>query len=193
MALAGELCDFVVMHTFFSEQATLSSIEAVRRGAERAGRDPDAVRIWSCLAAVPDGLSEEDELRRGVGRLVTYFQAYGDTLVSVNGWDPAPWERLKTSEVFTDRGRGRRHRRARPTPRRCSGSPSWCPTSGSTASARGRSEDAAATIARELELGCHSVILHGAEPHEIAPMVDAYREIRPTLARPVSVNPGLFG
>jgi hypothetical protein len=57
---------------------------------------------------------------------------------------------------------------------------------------RGRPEDAAATIARELELGCHSVILHGAEPHEIAPMVNAYREIRPALARAVSVNPGLF-
>ncbi|MFC6340895.1 hypothetical protein ACFP8W_02815, partial [Nocardioides hankookensis] len=61
-----------------------------------------------------------------------------------------------------------------------------------SASARGRPEDAAATIARELELGCHSVILHGAEPHEIAPMVNAYRDVRPALARPVSVNPGLF-
>jgi hypothetical protein len=36
------------------------------------------------------------------------------------------------------------------------------------------------------------VILHGAEPHEIAPMVEAYREIRPELKRPVAVNPGLF-
>ena len=59
--------------------------------------------------------------------------------------------------------------------------------------ARGRSEDAAATIVRELELGCHSVILHGAEPAEIAPMVAAYREIRPELKRPVATNPGLFG
>ncbi len=60
------------------------------------------------------------------------------------------------------------------------------------ASAHGRSEDAARTIVRELELGCHSVILHGAEPDEIAPMVGAYRAVRPTLARPVATNPGLF-
>ena len=60
------------------------------------------------------------------------------------------------------------------------------------ASAHGRSEDAARTIVRELELGCHSVILHGAEPHEIGPMVAAYREIRKPLARPVATNPGLF-
>ena len=56
---AGELCEFVVMHTFFSEQATTSSIEAVRRGAERAGRDPDAVRIWSCYATVHDGIDPD--------------------------------------------------------------------------------------------------------------------------------------
>ena len=60
------------------------------------------------------------------------------------------------------------------------------------ASAHGRPEDAARTIARELELGCHSVILHGAEPSEIAPMVAAYRDVRPELKRPVATNPGLF-
>ena len=60
------------------------------------------------------------------------------------------------------------------------------------ASAHGRPEDAARTIARELELGCHSVILHGAEPTEIAPMVAAYRAVRPELKQPVATNPGLF-
>jgi 5,10-methylenetetrahydromethanopterin reductase len=191
MELAGELCDFVVMHTFFSEQATQSSIEAVRRGAERAGRDPDAVRIWSCLAAVPDGLSEDDHLRRGVGRLVTYFQAYGDTLVAVNGWDPAVWERLKSSEVFTTAAAAGAIDASADTETLLRIA-ELVPDEWLSASARGRAEDAAATIVRELELGCHSVILHGAEPHEIAPMVTAYRDVRPALARRVATNPGLF-
>lgn len=191
MELAGEICDFVIMHTFFGEQATRSSIEAVRRGAERAGRDPDAVRIWSCLAAVPPGLSEDDQVRRGAGRLLTYLQAYGDVLVSVNGWDPAAWERLRTSDLFTQAAAAGAidasadvetlHRLAEMVPEE------WL-----TASAKGRPEDAAATIVRELELGCHSVILHGAEPAEIAPIVEAYRAVRPALARPVATNPGLF-
>ena len=60
------------------------------------------------------------------------------------------------------------------------------------ASAHGSPSDAAKTIVRELELGCHSVILHGAEPSEIAPMVAAYRDVRPELKRSVAVNPGLF-
>jgi len=191
MELAGEVCDFVTMHTFFGERATTGSIEAVRRGAERAGRDPDAVRIWSCLAAVPDGLSEEDQVRRGVGRLVTYLQVYGDVLVSVNGWDPGVWERLKTAEVFTTAAAAGAIDASADTETLLRIA-ELVPDEWLAASARGRSEDAAGTIARELELGCHSVILHGAEPHELAPMVDAYRAVRPTLARPVATNPGLF-
>ena len=192
MALAGELCDFVVMHTFFSEQATTSSIEAVRRGAELAGRDPDAVRIWSCLAAVPDDLSEDDRLRRGVGRLVTYFQAYGDTLVSVNGWDPGVWAKLKTSELFIEASSAGGAIDATASTETLQRLAEMVPAEWLEASAHGRPEDAARTIVRELELGCHSVILHGAEPSEIAPMVSAYRDIRPELKRAVATNPGLF-
>jgi len=36
------------------------------------------------------------------------------------------------------------------------------------------------------------VILHGAEPAELGPMVAAYREVRPEVKRPVATNPGLF-
>ena len=192
MALAGELCDWVVMHTFFSEQATTSSIAAVRAGAERAGRDPDAVRIWSCLAAVPDGLSEEDHVRRGVGRLVTYFQAYGDTLVSVNGWDPGAWQKLKTSDLFIEASSAGGAIDATASTETLLRLGEMVPDEWLDASARGRPEDAARTIARELELGCHSVILHGAEPAELGPMVAAYREVRPEVKRPVATNPGLF-
>ena len=192
MELAGELCDFVVLHTFFSEQATTSSIEAVRRGAERAGRDPDAIRIWSCLAAVPDGMSEDDHLRRGVGRLATYFQAYGDTLVSVNGWDPGIWEKLRTSDVFVTAASAGGAIDATADTETLKRLAELIPDEWLAAAAHGRPEDAARTIVRELELGCHSVILHGAEPREIAPMVEAYRAVRPELKRPVATNPGLF-
>lgn len=192
MELAGELCDFVVMHTFFSEQATTSSIEAVRRGAARAGRDPDTVRIWSCLAAVPDHLSEDDLVRRGVGRLVTYFQAYGDTLVSVNGWDPGAWERLKTSDLFVEAAGAGGAIDATASTETLLRLGEMVPDEWLDASAHGSPSAAARTIVRELELGCHSVILHGAEPAEIAPMVEAYRAVRPELKHPVAVNPGLL-
>ena len=33
-------------------------------------------------------LTPEDRLMKGVGRLATYLQGYGDLLVSTNDWDP---------------------------------------------------------------------------------------------------------
>ena len=193
MALAGELCDFVVMHTFFSEQATTS---ARSRRYAAAPSAPDATRTPSASGRAwppyPTACPRTTRLRRGVGRLVTYFQAYGDTLVSVNGWDPGAWEKLKTSELFieaSDAGGAIDATASTETLQRLG---EMVPDEWLDASAHGRSEDAARTIVRELELGCHSVILHGAEPREIAPMVTAYRAVRPQLARPVATNPGLF-
>jgi alkanesulfonate monooxygenase SsuD/methylene tetrahydromethanopterin reductase-like flavin-dependent oxidoreductase (luciferase family) len=44
----------VILHTFFTEETTRRCVETVRRAAERAGRDPDRVRVWSCFATVAD-------------------------------------------------------------------------------------------------------------------------------------------
>lgn len=191
MELAGEIADFVVLHTFFSDEATTASIAAVRRGAERAGRDPDSIRIWACLATVCDSLSPDDQLRRGVGRLATYLQAYPDVLVSANGWDRVVWEQIRQSELFTDA--------ATAGPIDASASfetlqrlADLIPAEWLTSVASGSARDCASAIARQLQLGVHSVIMHGASPQELEPVVEAYRANRPTLRRAVAANPGLF-
>ena len=48
----------------------------------QAGRDPAAVRIWSCYATVPDTIPDDLRLKKTVGRLATYLQGYGDLLVA---------------------------------------------------------------------------------------------------------------
>ena len=161
------------------------------RGAELAGRDPDAVRIWSCLAAVPDGLSEEDRLRRGVGRLVTYFQAYGDTLVSVNGGTRVLGEAqdVRALHEASSAGGAIDATASTETLLRLG---EMVPDEWLDASAHGRSEDAARTIVRELELGCHSVILHGAEPQRDRPDGRGVPRRAAPARRPVATNPGLF-
>ena len=58
--------------------------------------------------------------------------------------------------------------------------------------AKGMPQECAKTIARQYDLGVHSVIMHGASPHELAPVVQAYRDNRPTLRRAVLANPGRF-
>jgi probable F420-dependent oxidoreductase len=54
LALGGRCFDEVILHTFFTEETTRRCVETVRRAAERAGRDPDRVRVWSCFATVAD-------------------------------------------------------------------------------------------------------------------------------------------
>jgi 5,10-methylenetetrahydromethanopterin reductase len=59
LELAGELADGVMMHTGTTPEIVADSIARVRRGAERAGRDPDSIDIWAMLkGAVADTRAE---------------------------------------------------------------------------------------------------------------------------------------
>ena len=71
----------------------------MKDAAERAGRDPATVKVWSCLATVPDHLPEPVRLNKTVGRLATYLQAYGDLMVTTNGWDPAVLARFRADPL----------------------------------------------------------------------------------------------
>src|SRR6186713_963415 len=63
-----------------------------------AACDPASVKVWSVLATLHE--PDHERLLRGVtGRMATYFQAYGDALVAMNGWDPAPLERFRADPV----------------------------------------------------------------------------------------------
>ena len=101
---AGGVADAVVLHTFFTDETLARSVAAVRRGAERAGRDPASVRIWSVLATVGDHLDEELRLKKLVGRLATYLQGYGDLMVGVNDWDPEVLARFRADEFVAGFG-----------------------------------------------------------------------------------------
>ena len=89
LEFAGGCMDAVVLHTFLSDEALERSVAAVRRGAERAGRDPSKVRVWSVLATVGDHIDEGLRLKKTVGRLASYLRGYGDVLVRANQWDPS--------------------------------------------------------------------------------------------------------
>ena len=78
LALGGRAFDAVVLHTFFTEETTQRCVDTVKRAAEQAGRNPDEVRVWSCFATIGDHLAEPLQLKKIVGRLATYLQAYGD-------------------------------------------------------------------------------------------------------------------
>ena len=128
LALAGRVMDMVVLHTFFTDETTERCVRTVREAAEKAGRDPSSVRIWSVLRDRPrrsarGPAAEEDG---GPARLVPAG------LRRPVGAD----ERLgpgRAGAVPQRPGGGVVPRRAsttRPTPRPSSTSPRCCPTSG---------------------------------------------------------------
>lgn len=188
LELAGRVADGVVLHTFLTDETLARAVGVVREAAERAGRDPASVRIWSVLATVTDLVPEELRLRKLVGRLATYLQGYGEVLVRANGWDLADLQRFRDDPLvqgyagaFDAVGTVEELSHLRDD---------VLPAHWLAASATGSPGDCAARIRHQLDAGADSVVLHGATPDELAPVLDAWRSVRPAGLDHLPVNPG---
>jgi probable F420-dependent oxidoreductase len=175
LALGGRVFDAVVLHTFFTDETTERCVRAVKRAAEEAGRDPASVRVWSCFATIGDHLPADLRLKKTVGRMATYLQAYGDLMVSTNLWDPAVLRRFRADE-FVRGFRGALDTLA--TTEELEHVATLIPDEWLASSATGSPERCVAKIQGQFDLGCDGVILHGASPAELAPIVEAYRRQR---------------
>jgi probable F420-dependent oxidoreductase len=171
LALGGRCFDEVVLHTFFTDETTSRCVEVVKRAAEEAGRDPAAVRVWSCFATAGDHIPEDTRLMKLVGRLATYLQAYGSLLVHTNGWDPAVLERILADPVVASvRGLD-----ISGTTEQLEHVATLIPDEWLAPAATGTPAQCVAAVRHQLDLGCDGVILHGATPAELAPIVAEYR------------------
>lgn len=191
LALAGRLLDMVVLHTFFTDETTARAVETVRTAASRAGRDPRSVRIWSCFATVGDHLPADLVLEKTVGRLATYLQGYGDLMVRTNEWDPAVLDRFRADPVVQSIGGAID---AVATTDQLEHIATLIPDDWLAPAARGDAAACAATVASQFDLGVDGVIMHGASPDELAPVVAAYRARRPVgRFDHLPANPGARG
>jgi probable F420-dependent oxidoreductase len=176
LALGGRVFDAVVLHTFFTDETTARCVAAVKQAAEAAGRDPASVRVWSCFATVGDHLAEEVRLKKTVGRMATYLQAYGDLMVETNDWDPAVLQRFREDELVSG-FRGALDTTA--TSEELEHVARLIPDDWLAPAATGSAQRCVEKIQSQFDLGCDGVILHGASPEELEPIVSAYRKTRP--------------
>jgi probable F420-dependent oxidoreductase len=172
LALGGRVFDQVVLHTFFTDETTARCVRAVRTAAEEAGRDPASVRVWSCFATIGDHIPAPLRLKKSVGRLATYLQGYGDLLVATNGWDPAVLAQFRADPMVAGIGGAID---AQATTDQLEHIAGLLPDEWLTPSATGTPHQCAEAVRGQLDLGCDGVILHGATPTELDPVVDAYR------------------
>lgn len=186
MRWAGAVADGVILHTFFTDEALARCVATIRQGAEEAGRDPERVRVWAVLATLCSR-SEQDRLRGLVGRMATYMQVYGDALVAINGWDPAPLERFRKDEVVTSIPGAIDALATTEQLEHIAGlvPEEWLPA------AVGNGDECARRVVDQFDAGADGVILHGASPDQLADVVAAYRPLRQTKRfAERSVNPG---
>ena len=176
LALGGRAMDAVVLHTFFTDETTARCVREVKRAAERAGRDPARVRVWSCFATIGDHLPHGVRLKKTVGRLATYLQAYGDLLVRTNRWDPAVLARFRADPLA---GKFPGAIDARATTEQLEQIAKLIPDEWLAPSASGSPARCVAKIREQFALGCDGVILHGASPADLEPIVLEYAKTRP--------------
>ncbi|MGH8977136.1 MAG: TIGR03857 family LLM class F420-dependent oxidoreductase [Acidimicrobiia bacterium] len=176
LAFAGRAVDMVVLHTFFTDETTQRCVNAVRDAATAAGRGPASVRIWSCYATVHDGLPEPLRLKKTVGRLATYLQGYGDLLVETNRWDPDVLKRFRADPVVSSVPGAIDAKADTDTLEHIA---TLLPDAWLEPAATGTPARCAERVLRQFDLGVDGVIMHGATPNELAPVVEAYRAIRP--------------
>jgi probable F420-dependent oxidoreductase len=176
LALGGRCFDAVVLHTFFTDETTARVVEGVRRAADQAGRDPARVRVWSCFATIGDHLPEPVRLKKTVGRMATYLQAYGDLMVRTNDWDPAVLERFRADPLVASFP-GAIDDVA--TTEQLEHVATLIPDEWLAPAATGSPARCVAKIRGQVDLGCDSVILHGASPEDLRPIVEEYRRTRP--------------
>ena len=171
LRLAGRCFDEVLLHTYFTDETLQRCVRTVKESAEQAGRDPASVKVWSCYATIGDWLPHDVQLKKTVGRLSTYLQAYGDLMVSTNRWDPAVLERFRADPVVAG-FRGALDAKA--TTAELEHVATLIPDEWLAPAGHGSPSQCAAAVARQLELGADGVILHGAAPTELRPIMEAY-------------------
>jgi probable F420-dependent oxidoreductase len=171
LELAGRCFDEVVLHTFFTDETTARCVQTVKKAAEQAGRDPGSVKVWSCFATVGDHIAEDKRLMKLVGRLATYLQGYGELLVRTNGWDLLTLERILADPIVSSvRGLD-----IWATREQLEHVATLIPNAWLAPAATGSPQQCVAAIRNQFDIGCDGVIMHGATPEELAPIVDAYR------------------
>ena len=103
------------------------------------------------------------------------MQGYGDVLVTANGWDPEVLARFRSDEFVTSFGGAFD---AIGTTEDLERVATLLPEEWLDAAATGTATQCAERVAAQFDLGADGVVLHGATPAELDPVVRAYRGLR---------------
>ncbi len=175
LRFAGAHFDGVHLHTFISDAGLRKARALIQEGAERAGRNPDNIQVYSVFATALEP-NREDYLRKLVARMATYMQApgYAELLIELNGWDPEVLTAFRANDTVAGMLGGidsvatleQLEEMSELIPKE------WLPAAVGTAS------ECASAWQQQLALGATGLVIHGSTPAEFAPIVEAYGQLK---------------
>jgi alkanesulfonate monooxygenase SsuD/methylene tetrahydromethanopterin reductase-like flavin-dependent oxidoreductase (luciferase family) len=176
LALVGRCYDGVLLHPFITDEAISEAALIVHEAAEKAGRDPKSVKIWSTMVSAADQ-SEEETSAIGRSRLLTYMQSkgYGESLCRVNHWDPAVLEKVRTHPLLAGgRSADRDFTRYQTGEIAALFPEEWITSS----AALGSAEWCAKRLNDHFDAGADGILIHGSVPNQVSGLLGAYSKIR---------------
>jgi 5,10-methylenetetrahydromethanopterin reductase len=176
LALGGAHFDGVVLHPFLTIDGVKRSIEIVRNAASDAGRDPQSIKIYAIVVTAPDTLTPAERSTVLEARAVSYFmhRELGLPIVTMNGWDEAPMDRLAASGIHQlDYGAsaGVEEKRRRMAEAVAMLPPEWL-TSGA---AIGSVDQCIGRLREYIAAGADEILLHGTTPAQQEALITAAR------------------
>jgi 5,10-methylenetetrahydromethanopterin reductase len=167
--------DGVLLPPVFTPEATASIVARLRAECERIDRDPASLHVCQSVITAPD-LDEQETRALAHARAVTYLDApgYGEMLVRLNGWDPAPLARLRDHEQFKDMGTAVSDLSFHRT--ELLGPASLVPDEWMEQScALGSVEQCVGALRRFREAGADEIVTYGSTPNQNAALAEAWR------------------
>jgi alkanesulfonate monooxygenase SsuD/methylene tetrahydromethanopterin reductase-like flavin-dependent oxidoreductase (luciferase family) len=156
-------------------------VAALREACLRIDRDPATLRIAQSVITAPE-LDDVETRTLAHARAVTYLDApgYGEMLVRLNGWDPAPLTRIRDHEQFQGMGTAVSdlsfHRS------QLLGPASLVPDEWMLGScAIGSVADCVAALRRFRDAGADEIVTYGSTPSQNAALAGAWRRQPPAL------------
>ena len=175
----------------------------VRREVVGRADDFAELGIGSWIGDDRTGQSEIGQLRASLGRdqhvarldvamdqplPMGMLQAYGDLMVRTNGWDPTVLERFRADPMVATFP-GAIDQVA--TTEQLEHIATLIPEAWLAPAATGSPARCVEAVRGQFDLGCDGVILHGAGPAQLEPIVEQYRRTRPSgVFDHLAANPG---
>lgn len=176
--MVGRAFDGVLFFPFLTVDAIAESVAALRKAAERAGRDPASIRVVHTVVTAPD-MAHDEVLAVVYARALTYLQVpgLGDLLLERNRWDPGLLEPARNHPLFT----GMRTAAAEQSYTRYQmvDAAKLLPDEWIRSSAGiGSPDEIVGLLRRYFDVGVDEICLHGSSPAQNAAVLEAWRRSR---------------